>query len=54
MTRTEITYTDKNALDTDYNFYWVFPYYELENGKKVQGKLASTNMQRELFRQWEV
>lgn len=38
MTRTGITYTDKNALDTDYNFYWVFPYYELENGKKVPGE----------------
>ena len=38
MTRTGITYTDKNALDTDYNFYWGFPYYELENGKKVPGE----------------
>ena len=31
------TYTDTKALDTDYNFYWVFPYKEKPDGKLYAG-----------------
>lgn len=31
------TYQDLNALDGDYNFYWVFPYKENANKQKVLG-----------------
>lgn len=30
-------FTDVKALDSDYNFYWVFPYKELEDGRKLPG-----------------
>ena len=38
MTTRGTTFTDLKALDTDYNFYWVFPYVEDENGKMYPGK----------------
>lgn len=34
------TYVDKKALSEEYNFYWVFPYYEDANGKKIVGLTA--------------
>ncbi len=38
MTTKGTTFTDKKALDTDYNFYWVFPYItDAETGKKIPG-----------------
>ena len=38
MTTKGTTFTDKKALDTDYNFYWVFPYItDAETGKKYSG-----------------
>ena len=33
MTTSGTTFTDTKALDTDYNFYWVFAYYK--NGEKM-------------------
>lgn len=33
-----LTFADTKALDTDYNFYWVFPYYKKSNGKMVVGE----------------
>lgn len=38
MTTRGATYTDVNTLDTDYNFYWVFPYVEDTKGKIYPGK----------------
>ena len=35
MTTKNNYYIDKNALDTDYNFYWVYPYKLDDAGKKV-------------------
>lgn len=37
MTTKGTTFTDNNALDTDYNFYWVFAYVKDENGKMNPG-----------------
>lgn len=31
------TFTDTRALDSDYNFYWVFPYVTGSNGKMIPG-----------------
>lgn len=31
-------YTDRNALDTDYNYYWVFPYVLDSEGNQIPGK----------------
>lgn len=38
MTTQNLSFTDKNALDTDYNFYWVFPYVKDSTGKMITGK----------------
>ena len=38
MTTTGTTFTDTNALDTAYNFYWVYPYFTDENGKMIPGE----------------
>ena len=35
---TTTTFTDQVALDSDYNFYWVFPYVVDKNGKMHPGK----------------
>ena len=35
-----VTFTDKNALRDEYNFYWVFPYHTDGNGNKVAGGTA--------------
>ena len=32
-----VSYTDTKALDSDYNFYWVFPYVKDDNGKMHPG-----------------
>ena len=37
MTTKGTSYTDTKALDTDYNFYWVFPYVKDANGKMYAG-----------------
>ena len=37
MTTMGTTYTDKNAIANDYNFYWVFPYIKNVSGKMVPG-----------------
>ena len=37
MTTKGTTFTDTKALDTDYNFYWVFAYVKDENGKMIPG-----------------
>lgn len=37
MTTMGTTYTDSAALDTDYSFYWVFPYKKDSNGKMHPG-----------------
>ncbi len=34
------TYTDVKALTTDYNFYWVYPYYKDASGKRIIGEAA--------------
>ncbi len=39
MTTRGTTFTDKKALDTDYNYYWVFPYVtDIDSGKMLPGK----------------
>lgn len=38
MTTKDTMYTDTKALDTAYNFYWVYPYVEDSSGNKVVGK----------------
>ena len=35
---TQTSYTDTKAIDTDYNFYWVYPFKYDANGKRVIGK----------------
>ena len=35
MTTKGITFTDTKALDTDYNYYWVFPYVTDQNTGKI-------------------
>ena len=37
MTTMGTSYTDKNAIANDYNFYWVFPYIKNVSGKMVPG-----------------
>ena len=37
MTTMGTAYTDTKALDTDYNYYWVYPYVTNAAGKKVVG-----------------
>ena len=37
MTTSGTTFTDTKALDTDYNYYWVFAYYENHFDEKVCG-----------------
>ena len=37
MTTKGTSYTDVKALDSDYNFYWVFPYVKDGNGKMIPG-----------------
>lgn len=37
MTTKGTTFTDTKALDTDYNFYWVFPYKKNFNDKMIVG-----------------
>lgn len=34
-----LSYMDNKALDTDYNFYWVFPYYK-QNNKVIPGNAS--------------
>ena len=34
------TYTDQKAITSDYNFYWIYPYYKDSEGKRVVGKAA--------------
>ncbi|MEQ3336213.1 hypothetical protein AAA163_09430, partial [Faecalimonas umbilicata] len=39
MTTKGTTFTDTKALDTDYNYYWVFPYVtDMHTGKMLPGK----------------
>ncbi|MEQ3336989.1 hypothetical protein AAA163_13520, partial [Faecalimonas umbilicata] len=39
MTTKGTTFTDTKALDTDYNYYWVFPYVtDTNTGKMLPGK----------------
>lgn len=38
MTTKGLTYTDTNALDSAYNFYWVYPYVKDSKGNRVVGK----------------
>lgn len=35
MTTSGTSFIDKKALDTDYNFYWVYPYITGSDGKKA-------------------
>ena len=37
MTRTGTAFTDTKALDTAYNYYWVFPYVTNKAGKMIPG-----------------
>lgn len=37
MTTTGTSFTDKKALKTEYNFYWVFPYFKDTSGKMIVG-----------------
>ena len=37
MTTKGTTFTDTKALDTEYNFYWVFGYYKNSEGKMIPG-----------------
>ncbi len=38
MTTQGTTYTDVNALDTDYNYYWVFAFITDSQGRRIPGK----------------
>jgi len=38
MTTKGTTFTDKTASKTQYNYYWVFPYFTDTNGKMVPGQ----------------
>ncbi len=40
MTTSGTTYTDKKASATQYNYYWVFPYFKDSNGKMIVGQTA--------------
>lgn len=37
MTTKGTTFTDKTASATEYNYYWVFPYFKDSNGKMIVG-----------------
>ncbi len=37
MTTTGTTFTDQTASSTEYNYYWVFPYFKDSNGKMIVG-----------------
>ena len=37
MSTRTTTFTDRNALDQDYNYYWVFPYVKDEAGNMIVG-----------------
>lgn len=41
MTTKTTTFTDKNALNSEYNFYWVYPYFKNGSGKIVVGEKSS-------------
>ena len=36
--KTQTSYTDTKAVDTEYNFYWVYAYKYDANGKRIVGK----------------
>ena len=36
----KLSYTDKNALSSEYNFYWIYPYFKNGSGKIVVGEKA--------------
>ncbi len=38
MTTKGTTFTDKTASKTQYNYYWVFPYFKDSNGKMIVGQ----------------
>ena len=38
MTTLGTTYTDKKASTTQYNYYWVYPYFKDSNGKMIVGQ----------------
>jgi hypothetical protein len=38
MTTKGTAFTDKTASKTQYNYYWVFPYFKDSNGKMIVGK----------------
>ncbi len=38
MTTKGTTFTDKTASSTEYNYYWVFPYFKDSNGKMIVGQ----------------
>ena len=40
MTTQGTTFTDKNASNTDYTFYWVFPYHKDAGGNMIVGGTA--------------
>ena len=40
MTTLGTTYTDKKASATQYNYYWVYPYFKDSNGKMIVGQTA--------------
>ncbi|MBO7563975.1 MAG: leucine-rich repeat protein, partial [Clostridiales bacterium] len=40
MTTQGTTYTDKKASATQYNYYWVYPYFKDSNGKMIVGQTA--------------
>jgi hypothetical protein len=40
MTTKGTTFTDKTASSTEYNYYWVFPYFKDSNGKMIVGQTA--------------
>jgi hypothetical protein len=48
MTTKGTTFTDKTASSTEYNYYWVFPYFKDSNGKMVVGQTAKYTYGRSL------
>ncbi len=40
MTTSGTTFTDRKASKTQYNYYWVFPYFKDSNGKMIVGQTA--------------
>ncbi len=41
MTTQGTTFNDINAIASDYNYYWVFPYYKDTNGNMITGSCPS-------------